>query len=92
MVTAELLLDIHRIEFLGVIPEGELLDDFIVGLIKGGTFGAVISVVSCTYGLRVGHGTKEVGRAVNQSVVATALLIFMSDYLITWAWYNLYGA
>jgi phospholipid/cholesterol/gamma-HCH transport system permease protein len=91
-VTAELLLDIDRMEFLRVIPDGALLDDFIVGLIKGGTFGAIISVVSCTYGLRVGSGTKEVGRAVNQSVVVTALGIFASDYLITWMWYNLYGA
>lgn len=91
-VTAELLLDIDRMEFLRVIPDGELLDEFIVGLIKGGTFGAIISVVSCTYGLRVGRGTKEVGRAVNQSVVATALGIFASDYLITWIWYNLGGA
>lgn len=91
-VTAELLLDIDRMEFLRILPEGDLLDDFVVGLIKGGTFGAVISVVSCTYGLGVGRGTKEVGRAVNRSVVATALLIFMCDYLITWLWYNLYGA
>jgi len=91
-VTAELLLDIHYMEFLRVIPDGGLLDEFIVGLIKGGTFGAIISVVSCTYGLRVGRGTKEVGRAVNQSVVATALGIFASDYLITWLWYNLGGA
>jgi len=91
-VTAELLLDIDRMEFIRVIPDGGLLDEFIVGLIKGGTFGAIISVVSCTYGLRVGRGTKEVGRAVNQSVVATALGIFASDYLITWIWYNLGGA
>jgi phospholipid/cholesterol/gamma-HCH transport system permease protein len=91
-VTADLLLDIDRMEFLRVIPDGELLDEFIVGLIKGGTFGAIISVVSCTYGLRVGRGTREVGRAVNQSVVATALGIFASDYLITWIWYNLGGA
>jgi len=91
-VTAELLLDIDRMEFIRVIPDGGLLAEFIVGLIKGGTFGAIISVVSCTYGLRVGRGTKEVGRAVNQSVVATALGIFASDYLITWIWYNLGGA
>ena len=91
-VTAELLLDIEWMEFLRVIPDGSLLDEFLVGLIKGGTFGAIISVVSCTYGLRVGRGTKEVGRAVNQSVVATALGIFASDYLITWAWYSLGGA
>jgi len=91
-LTAEWLLDIDRMEFLRVLPEGGLLDDFVVGLVKGGTFGAVISVVSCTYGLRVGRGTREVGRAVNRSVVATALLVFMCDYVITWIWYNLYGA
>lgn len=90
-MTAQYILDIDPMEFLRILPEGELLDEFVVGLVKGGTFGAVISVVSCTYGLRVGKGTKDVGRAVNRSVVVTALLILMSDYVITWAWYNLYG-
>ncbi|MBM4372024.1 MAG: ABC transporter permease [Deltaproteobacteria bacterium] len=89
--TAELLLDIDRIEFWRILFEGELTDEFVVGLVKGGTFGGIISVVSCAYGLGVGPGAREVGRAVNRSVVATALLIFMSDYLITWAWYRFFG-
>lgn len=86
---AHWLLDIHFVSFLREIPDAGLLDEFLVGILKGGVFGATISIVSCTYGLRVQRGAQEVGRAVNTSVVMTALGIYMLDYVMSWLWYQL---
>ncbi len=83
-LTSEFILGIDwRVFFQGVL-EGHLLDEFFVGLIKAIGFGASISVVSCTYGLGVRGGAAGVGRAVNASVVTSAIGIFVIDYAITW--------
>jgi phospholipid/cholesterol/gamma-HCH transport system permease protein len=88
-VFAHWLLDIPFISFIQEVPDSDLLDEFLVGVLKGGVFGAVISIVSCTYGLRVERGAQDVGRAVNVSVVVTALWIYLVDYIITWMWYRM---
>jgi phospholipid/cholesterol/gamma-HCH transport system permease protein len=58
--------------------------DFMNGVAKSGAFGAAIGLVSCHFGLAVRGGAIGVGRAVNASVVAAAIGIFVLDYFITW--------
>lgn len=83
-LTSELILDVdYRVFFYGVL-DGHLLDEFLVGIVKGVCFGASISVTSCYYGLSVSGGAAGVGRAVNNCVVTSAIGIFVWDYLITW--------
>jgi phospholipid/cholesterol/gamma-HCH transport system permease protein len=90
--TAHWLMDIDWRTFMAGMLEAELLDAFVVGLIKALFFGVVISTTSTTYGLAVKGGARGVGNAVNGCVVATAVGIFLSDYVITWAWINIiYG-
>lgn len=90
--TAHWLLGIDWRTFVAGLLEAELLDAFLVGLIKAFFFGIVISICSTTYGLAVKGGARGVGRAVNGCVVATAVGIFVADYVITWAWINIvYG-
>ncbi|MBM4387374.1 MAG: ABC transporter permease, partial [Deltaproteobacteria bacterium] len=74
-----------RIFFNGVI-QGHLLDEFIMGLVKGLFFGGAISIVSCYYGISVEGGASGVGKAVNNSVVASRIGIFVVNYLITYVW------
>ena len=84
-LTSEFILRIDwRVFFQGVF-ESHLLDEFLTGLIKAVGFGASISIVSCTYGLRVRGGAAGVGRSVNASVVTSAIGIFVIDYAITWS-------
>ncbi len=83
------LLDIDWRTFVAGLMEVELLDDFIVGLVKAAAFGGVISTVSSNYGLTVSGGAQGVGRAVNGCVVTTALGIFIADYVITWVWFQI---
>ncbi len=85
-ITSEFILGVDfRVFFRGVF-ESQLLDEFFVGLIKATAFGASISIVSCYYGLGVTGGAAGVGRAVNNSVVAAAIGIFVADYVMTWMW------
>lgn len=83
-LTSELLLDVdYRVFFRGVF-ESQLLGEYYTGLAKAACFGGSISVVSCYYGLSVEGGATGVGRAVNGSVVTSAIGIFVFDYLITY--------
>ena len=54
-----------------------------MGLIKSAVFGLIIALSSCYFGLAVRGGAPGVGRAVNASVVASAVGIFVSDYFMT---------
>lgn len=57
--------------------------DMWLGLIKSVAFSIIIAMSSCYYGLHVRGGAPGVGRAVNASVVTSAVGIFISDYIIT---------
>jgi len=85
-ITSQSLLNIDWQTFYVGIIDAELLDAFVVGLIKAFFFGIVISTTATTYGLAVTGGARGVGQAVNGCVVTTALGIFVCDYGITWAW------
>jgi phospholipid/cholesterol/gamma-HCH transport system permease protein len=57
--------------------------DLLVGLIKSAMFGLTIGVVSSHFGLTVSGGARGVGRAVNASVVGSAITLFVMDYFLT---------
>jgi phospholipid/cholesterol/gamma-HCH transport system permease protein len=52
-------------------------------MIKSVAFGVMIAITSCYFGLTVKGGAPGVGRAVNSSVVAAAIGIFVMDYFST---------
>jgi phospholipid/cholesterol/gamma-HCH transport system permease protein len=72
-----------RTFYWGVV-DAHLLFEFAVGLAKGTCFGMSIALVSCYYGLGVKGGAPGVGRAVNASVVSSAIGIFVLDFGITY--------
>jgi len=59
------------------------LEDFLLGVYKAITFGIAVGVVSCHFGITVTGGAVGVGRAVNDSVVASAIWIFVLNYVVT---------
>ena len=83
-LTSQYILDVSWLTFYNGVVAGALLDEYLVGLTKGVTFGASISVVSCFYGLSVSGGAAGVGKAVNNCVVTSAIGIFVWDYIITY--------
>lgn len=83
MLTARAMAEMELVQFLMLMKEQIHLSDFTSGLVKAVAFGGLIAVVSSYFGLRARGGAVGVGRAVNASVVGSALGIILLDYLIT---------
>lgn len=61
--------------------------DLIGGLIKAVFFGNVIAVLGCYYGLNSPDGAEGVGKATTQTVVASIIVIFILNALLTFLIY-----
>ena len=59
------------------------LPDLWTGEIKALIFGAIAAIVASYKGLTAGGGPKGVGDAVNQSVVISFMLLFLTNFIIT---------
>jgi phospholipid/cholesterol/gamma-HCH transport system permease protein len=57
------------------------------GLIKAAVFGFIVTLMGCWHGYNASGGARGVGRATTLAVVSAAILIFMSDYLLT-TWFS----
>ena len=71
--------------------DGGIPKDVYVGLFKAWVFGITIAVIGCGAGLRATDGALGVGRAVQQAVKNSVLLIIILGYVITWFFYYLLG-
>lgn len=60
-----------------------VFSDILQGLVKPLFFGFIIASIGCYYGLRTTGGTQGVGRSTIQAVVSSAVLIIVSDFLIS---------
>ncbi len=58
--------------------------DLICMLIKGMVYGAVIPIISCSYGLRCKGGAEGVGTATTNSVVTSTVAIIILDFILTY--------
>ncbi len=83
MGTAYALIGVDPWVFWNSFIEYVRLADFWQGILKASTFGLCIGVVSCAFGLSVRGGAPGVGRAVNASVMASAVGLFVLDYFMT---------
>jgi len=78
------LLHVHPLTFYNGLTSGMLTWlDALHGLAKALAFGVVIATSSTAFGLGATGGPPGVGRAVGGSVVATAVLIFTMDALVS---------
>jgi phospholipid/cholesterol/gamma-HCH transport system permease protein len=72
--------------FYGGLTGGLLgVQDFLHGMLKSAVFGVVIALSSCHFGLATTGGAPGVGRAVNATVVTSAVGIFVLDYVVSFA-------
>jgi phospholipid/cholesterol/gamma-HCH transport system permease protein len=84
VLTAKYLVGVDHWVFWNSFIEYITLADFMNGMVKATSFGLAIGLVSCYFGLAVRGGATGVGRAVNASVVASAVGIFVLDYFMTY--------
>ncbi len=76
-------LDFEGATYIRNIDQFLTNDDVISGLIKAGVFGFLISVMGCYYGYRSRGGAQGVGGATRSAVVASAVAILASNYVMT---------
>lgn len=82
-VMGEALMEVEQHTFWTSLTAMLTPFDFATSIVKSALFGGIIAVMSCHFGLRTTGGAPGVGRAVNQSVVASAVAIFVVDYFST---------
>lgn len=79
MVAAQSYLDVPHSLFIARMPETVNLFDFWMGLIKGGVFGIIISVVGSYFGLKSEANTDSLSSNTTKSVVVSLSLILIFD-------------
>ncbi|HXM18991.1 MAG TPA: ABC transporter permease [Candidatus Tumulicola sp.] len=57
--------------------------DFLKGLVKAVVFGIIVSMVACYEGFNASGGADGVGKATTQAVVASIILIFAANFLLS---------
>src|SRR5438094_646126 len=65
------------------------LPDLYVGELKAAIFGMLAALVASYKGLNAKGGPKGVGDAVNQSVVITFMLLFLTNFIITAVYFQI---
>ncbi len=79
-------------EFLRSVQQFLAPSDLFGGVAKAAVFGFIIALVSCHVGLRARGGAEGVGRATTSAVVISIVLIYLSDYPLTWIMLALAGS
>ena len=57
--------------------------DIYTGLVKASVFGMLIALISCHHGFVAEGGAEGVGRATTRAVVASSMMVLISDYFMT---------
>ena len=79
MISAQALLGMTPAFFLYKLPEAVPLINYWIGLLKGSSFGMLIALVSCHYGLRIEPNTESLGRGTTNSVVVAITVVIIAD-------------
>ncbi|CAK0759409.1 phospholipid/cholesterol/gamma-HCH transport system permease protein [Gammaproteobacteria bacterium] len=79
MVMAHLVLGVDPHSFLARFPEAVSVVHYYIGLGKSPVFAAIIAVVGCFQGMRVGDSAEAVGYQVTVSVVQAIFLVIVAD-------------
>jgi phospholipid/cholesterol/gamma-HCH transport system permease protein len=62
--------------------------DVVSGLVKAGVFGFIISLMGCYHGYHSRGGAEGVGQATTYAVVSASILILLSNYMLTAAFFG----
>lgn len=82
LLISSLALGVPASTFLYGVTHFFMVRDFIGGLAKAVVFGLIIGTNGCYFGFNVAGGAEQVGSATTRSVVLSATLILVVDFLI----------
>ena len=78
-LAAHAQLGINFFYFLGSLPKVVSADNIWIALVKTLTFGMVIALISCHFGLRTKPNTESVSNSITTSVVAGITMVILLD-------------
>lgn len=58
--------------------------DIFSAMIKAACFGVLIAIIGCSWGLTTTGGAKGVGQSTTTAVVTSLLIIFISNFFLSW--------
>jgi phospholipid/cholesterol/gamma-HCH transport system permease protein len=79
MAAAKVELHLSSRYFIQKLPDAVPLANYLIGLLKGTTFGMLIALVSCHFGLRIKPNTESLGRGTTTSVVTAITVVILAD-------------
>jgi len=88
LVVVILMLDMEPETFMNGVKQFFKLSDIILGLIKSTVFGLVIALMGCFHGFKADGGAQGVGLATTHAVVASSVLILVSDFVLATIMFN----
>jgi phospholipid/cholesterol/gamma-HCH transport system permease protein len=62
--------------------------DVVSGLVKAGVFGFIVALMGCYHGYHSRGGAEGVGQATTHAVVSASIMILLSNYLLTAAFFG----
>lgn len=88
MILADLIYGISNSVFLDSAQTLLTPRDLFCGVIKGLVFGWLIAVIGCSWGLTTTGGAKGVGQSTTTAVVTALLMIFISNFFLSWIMFS----
>jgi phospholipid/cholesterol/gamma-HCH transport system permease protein len=79
MVSAKIELGLSARYFIQKLPDAVPLANYVIGILKGITFGVLIALVSCHFGLRIKANTESLGKGTTTSVVTAITVVILAD-------------
>lgn len=79
VVSANLQLGISYTYFFDALPRAVPIANIWIALFKTTTFGIVVALIACHYGLRVRPNTESVSRGITGAVVTSITLVILLD-------------
>ena len=81
MLAAQMQLGVSAQWFLTSLPDAISLTNYWIGIFKGVTFGILIALIACHFGLRIQPNTESLGRGTTTSVVTSITGVILLDAL-----------
>ncbi|MEO8158896.1 MAG: ABC transporter permease [Betaproteobacteria bacterium] len=78
-LAADIQLGIDFFYFLGALPKAVSADNLWIASVKSLTFGMIIALISCHFGLRAKPNTESVSSSITTSVVASITTVILLD-------------
>ncbi|MDJ0534731.1 MAG: MlaE family lipid ABC transporter permease subunit [Xenococcaceae cyanobacterium MO_207.B15] len=84
MIISRYLYGISEVVFLDSIQNFMQVWDLFSAVLKAIVFGALVSIIGCSWGLTTTGGAKGVGQSTTTAVVTALLAIFIANFFLSW--------